>query len=382
MSPHLWKGLHMKRQITLGIALAIMVASISVEAQLGGLLRKKAREVIEGKEAPPTPAPAPATTTTTTTTPDTATPTPTRGADRTAPAAKAAVSPLEESELPVRQSAIEVLRGRVNLRDNGDWYQLPSIPDAAVAAAYALGDSAQVVLVETVGTALKALVMSAAFLAEHDKYITAEHKAVDHGLKGVIGAEEAMNKGDLKAFSAITMRSTVAMGVDNILGLSPADLKQHFDLRFADWKKDAASPLRRGDKKYPKLVAMAERLEGLAADDEKFRRGVAVLNSVDADGPDTEEAVFAMHRRVTQENEQVAYDAHNLKGQLKRHLTTFVAIAAKVNFDAKTIEKGSQTLFVNPADEKQGALWKACFRAGEAPTAAALKLARAWLAEL
>jgi hypothetical protein len=378
MSPHLWKGFDMKRQMALGIALAIVVASISVEAQLGGLLRKKAREVIAGKEAdaPPTPAPTPETTT-----PDTSAPAPTRSGDRTA-AEKAAVSPLEESELPVRQSANEVLRGRVNLRDNGDWAQLPSIPDAAVAAAYALGDSAQVALVGTVGTALKAMVMSAAFLAEHNKYITAEHKAVDHGLKGVIGAEEAMNKGDLQAFSAITMRSTVAMGVDNILSLSAGDLKQHFDYRLAEWKKDAASPLRKGDAKYPKLVAMAKPLEGLAADDEKLRRGYAVLDSVDRDGPDTEEAVFAMHRRVTQENEQAAYDAHNLKAQLKRQLTTFVAIAAKVNFDAKTVEKGKITLFVNPADEKQGALWKACFRAGEAPTAAALKLARAWLAEI
>lgn len=380
MPPRLWKGVHMKRQITLGIALAIVMASISVEAQLGGMLRKKAREVIEGKEAPPTPAPAPAPATTSTP-PDTSAPAPTRSADRTAPAANA-VSPLEQSELPVRQSAIEVLRGRVNVRENGDWDQLPGIPDAAVAAAYALGDSAQVALVETVGTALKAMVMSAAFLAEHNKYITAEHKAVDHGLKGVIGAEEAMNKGDMKAFAAIMTRSTVAMGVDNILSLSAGEIKQHFDYRLAEWKKDAASPLRRGDKKYPKLVAMAQPLEGLAGDDEKFRRGYAVLDSIDRDGPDTEEAVFAMHRRVTQENEQVAYDAHNLKGQLKRHLTTFVAIAAKVNFDAKTVEKGKITLFVNPTDEKQGALWKACFRAGEAPTAAALKLARAWLAEL
>ena len=59
-----------------------------------------------------------------------------------------------------------------------------------------------------------------------------------------------------------------------------------------------------------------------------------------------------------------------------------MTIAAKVNFDAKTVEKNEQTFFVNPADERQGALWKACFRAGAAPTAAALKLARAWLAEL
>jgi hypothetical protein len=53
-----------------------------------------------------------------------------------------------------------------------------------------------------------------------------------------------------------------------------------------------------------------------------------------------------------------------------------------VNFAAPTVEKGETEVFVNPADERQGALWKACFRAGAAPTAAALALAKAWLAEL
>jgi hypothetical protein len=59
-----------------------------------------------------------------------------------------------------------------------------------------------------------------------------------------------------------------------------------------------------------------------------------------------------------------------------------VAVAPKVNFTAPTAMKNGTIRFVNPADEKQGALWKACYRAGEGPTAAALKLARGWLAEL
>jgi hypothetical protein len=382
MSPHLWKGLDMKRQIALGLALAMVAASTSVEAQLGGFLKKKAREAIEGKEAeaPPTPAPTPAPTPGTKT-PDTPPSAPARSDDRAAAApAKVAVSPLEASELPVRESANEVLRGRGNLRDNGDWDQLPRIPAAAVAAAYALGDAAQVALVETVGTALKAMVMSAAFLAEHDKYVKAEHHGADHGLKGIVGIEAALKKNDLKTLEAIQARETVAMGVDRIR-MAPEFAKTEFTEELAKWKVEAAKP-RRDRAKFQKLVAMAQPLEGLAANDEKFLRGYAVLLSVDNDGPATEEAVFAMHQRVTQEKEQLAYDEHNLKGQLKQQLTTFVAIASKVNFDAKTVEKDDSTLFVNPADEQQGALWKACFRAGEAPTAAALKLARAWLAEL
>jgi hypothetical protein len=371
----------MKRQIALGlgITLALVVASTSVDAQLGGLLKKKAREAVEGKKDAPSPPPPPAAT------PETekpATPPAARGDRAAAAPAKAAASPLEVSELPVRQSAEHVLRDGGESRANGDWDQLPRIPTAAVAAAYALGESARVALVDTVGTAVKTMVMSPTFLAEHEKYIKAEHQAVDHGLKGVFSLEDAMKKNDLKGIEAMQERQTIAMGVDQVRMIPPSSLKMVFAEDLAGWKKDAANPTRRDRAKFQKLVAKAAPLEALPADDEKFLRGYAVLKSIDNGGPDTEEAVFAIHERVTQEKEQLAYDDYNLKGQLKRNLAAFVAIAAKVNFNAQTANKSGTIRFVNAADEKQGALWKACFRAGEGPTAAAVKLARAWLAEL
>ncbi len=136
------------------------------------------------------------------------------------------MSPLDVSALPVRQSAIAVLRGNDEPRANGDWNYLPSIPAAATAAAYALGDAAQVTLVETVGAALKTLVMSPAFQAEHEASIKSEHQAVDHGLKGVIGFEEAMKKNDLKAIEAIQLRQVVAMSVEQVRIVPPEALKQ------------------------------------------------------------------------------------------------------------------------------------------------------------
>jgi len=361
----------MMRQIAVVLALVTMVASTGVEAQLGGLLRKKAGEVLGGKKAPPpAPAPEPAA--------------PTGGDPGEAPPAsgKAAESPLEVSELPVRQSADQALRGRLGTRENGDWDSLPFIPPAAVAAAYALGESAQVALVETVGAALKSTVMSTAFMAEHDDYIRQAHKAVDHGLTGVVSMEDAVKRNDTKALEAIQLRQTVAVQVEFTRSM-PADLlKTQFDEELAGWKKQAANTGRRDRAQFQKLVAAAQPLESLAPGDEKFRNGYAVLKSIENGGPETEAAVFALYERETKEQEQLAYDEYNLKGQLRRHLTSFVAIASKVNFSAPTVEKNGTTLFVNPADERQGALWKACFRAGEAPTAAAIKLARAWLAEL
>lgn len=377
----------MKRQMALGLALAMVMASASVDAQIGGLIRKKAGEVVGGRKPGPAPTPPPATTPTTTTPkPDGTDPAPAAPAgasDRAAASpAKPAASPLEISELPVRRSADHVLRGRINPKDNGDWDQLPSIPPAAVAAAYGLGEAAQVALVETVGTALKALVMSPGFLAEHNAYIKSEHQAVDHGLKGVIGLEEAMKKNDVKAMEAIQAREVAAITVNQVRAM-PADVrKAFFTQELAKWKADAAKPKRSDQAKLQKMIAMAQPIESLPANDEKFVRTFAVIMSIDNGGPDTEAALFALAERATREKEQLAYDRHNLKAQLKQHFTTFVAIAPKVNFKAPTVEKNGQTRFVNAADERQGALWKACFRAGEGATAAALKLARAWLAEL
>jgi hypothetical protein len=373
----------MTRNVGLIMVLALLMASTAVDAQLRGLIKKKAAEVLTKKpEAPPAPAPAPAPTPETTTTPAAPAAAPARtGADPVAEK-KAAGSPLDVSALPLRQSAVAVLRGNGEPRANGDWDELPSIPAAATAAAYGLSEAAQVTLVETVGAALKALVMSAPFQAEHDASIKNEHQAVDHGLKGIIGFADAMKKNDLKAVEAIQLREVVAMGVEQVRIVPPDALKQAFTEDLADWNKRAADPKRRDRAKYQKLVATAKPLEALPANDLKFLNGYAVLKSIDNDGPDTEAAVLAIHKRVQDEKEQVAWDEHYLKGRLKQHLTAFVAVASKVNFNAPTVEKSGRTMFVNAADEKQGAMWKACFRAGEAPTAAALKLAKAWLLEL
>ena len=375
----------MTRILALGVVLSMMAATSAVEAQLGGLIRKKAAEVIGKKPEPakPAPAPAPDAAVPDAAVPETAVPASPAATPVAAPApVKPTGSVLDASALPVRDAAVQVLRGRVNRRPNGDWDQLPYIPTAAATAAYALGDSARAALVETVGLALKSLVNSAAFVTEHAAFVKNEHRGADHGLKGVVTIEDAMKRNDFKAIEAMQAREMVAIGVDQARSMPAEDLKRQLLQELPRWRTRAAEPKRSDRIKFQKMVAVAEPIEALAATDEQFLRGYAVIRSIDVGGPDTADAVFATHARVKQEKEQAAYDSHNLAGQLKQQLTTFVAIASKVNFDAPTVQKGGQTLFVNPADERQGALWKACFRAGEASTAAALKLARAWLAEL
>jgi hypothetical protein len=381
----------MKRHIACVLALAVMAASSAADAQVGGLLRKKAGEVMGKKPEPAKPAPAPAPA------PGTAAPAPAPGTaapstPAAAPAAtgtrdtsaapKAAVSPLDPSALPIQQAANQVLRDRIHTRENGDWQQLPYIPAAATAAAYGLNDSARAALVETVGSALKTLVMSAAYMAEHDVFVKNEHQGVDHGIKGVMSIEEAAKKQDFKAMEAMQARMMVAMTVDQVKTMPPDMLKADLAENLPRWKQQAANVKSTSRAKYQKMVAKAQSIEALPASDEKFQRGYAVIKSIDADGPDTEDAVYAMHAKFKQEQEQANYNEHSLKGQLKQHLTNFVAIASKVNFNAPTVEKNKKTMFVNAADEKQGAMWKACFRAGKPSTDAAVKLAKAWLAEL
>ena len=377
----------MKQYIACILALATLASSTPADAQVGGLLRKKAGEVLGKKPEPAKPAPpapAPATETAPATPAPAAAPAPAASGNREAApaAAKKAGSPLDVSALPLQAAANQVLRGRLNARSNGDWDQLPSIPSAATAAAYALSDSAQAALVDTVGSALKSLVMSAAYLTEHDAFIKSEHQGVDHGLKGVVTIEQAMKKGDLKQMEAMQTGMMVAITVDQVKTIPGDILKTQLMESLPKWKEYAANPKNSARPKYQKMVAKAQSIETLPTSDEKFKRGYAVIQSIDNGGPDTEEAVYALAARSKQEQEQAAYDAHSLKGQLKQQLTAFVAIASKVNFNAPTVEKNRKTMFVNAADEKQGAIWKGCFRAGQPATAAALKLAKAWLAEL
>ena len=100
-------------------------------------------------------------------------------------------------------------------------------------------------LVDTVGGALKSLVMSPAFLTKHNKYIKNEHKAVDHGLKGVASMEDAVKRNDLKTVEAMQARQMVAMNVDMVTATPGDILKTEFTRELTQWKTYAADAKRR-----------------------------------------------------------------------------------------------------------------------------------------
>ncbi len=287
--------------------------------------------------------------------------------------------------LGITQSGLQSQIERAT-RQYGDGLTLPNIGSKQLAAAKALSEPEQVALMRELAAAAKAIMMSPAFQAAHDAYIAKEHKAVNHGLKVKSMeqmAQQISSKGGAAEFQLKMKRDMAAVYVQLAMETKIEDLKQMFDYSVKDWTKEANKPKSSDRAKYAKLVKQAEAIQDLSVSNpDKFRRGYAVLRSAEADGLDTEEALFGAQASSQKDSEQLAWDEHNLRGILKRKLSQVVAEAPTVDFAAQTVQKGSSRVFVNPAYEKKSQSWKAMYRAGKGPTAAGLEVARAWLKEL
>ena len=265
----------------------------------------------------------------------------------------------------------------------GDWERLPYIRQAAVAAAKALDEPARLAFVEKVGGAFKTLVMSDAFAKAHADSIKQQHKAVDHGITGLVSTEELLKRKNFAAIEARNNGGSAAAIVDNMEGENAKTLQLLISQNLESWTRNAENVKRKDRAKYQKMVRDAQALQALGTSDlQKLRRGVAVLYSMDQDGPDTEQALYALRDRSRAESEQLAWDQYNLKTVLKQQLTAFVALVPTVDFAAATKEADGRVRFVNPAHEKKGQVWKACFRAGKPVSMSAMEMAQAWLKEL
>ncbi len=368
----------MKSRIAIALLATVLAVPAVASAQLRGLLKKKADEVLKGKPAPTEPA--------TTTAPEPSSPsapaapaaTPSARADAKPPA-----DPLATESLDLKTAADRTLRGDGLFPERGDWEQLPYIARKTITAAKGLDEPARVAFVEKVGAAFKELVMSESFMKAHADYIRQQHQAVDHGLKGLVSPEDLMKKGNYPAAQVALQRDSSAALVESVEGMDAAQIQRQLPDDIKGWARRANDPSRKDRAKYQKWVKDAEALQALGESDiVKLRRGFAVLKSADNDGPATEESLYAAAARSKQEKEQLAFDKYNLKAVLKLQLSTFVAVVPTVDFAAATAPKNGTTVFVSPAFEKKGVVWKACYRAGKGASMAALAIAQGWLKEL
>jgi hypothetical protein len=272
-------------------------------------------------------------------------------------------------------------------RQKGDGLAIPLLGQKSIAAARALSEPLQIALMRELGAAAKTILMAPAFQAAHEAFIAKEFTAVNHGIQVKSSEQLAMASGASKAaaseFEAKMKRDIGAMYVDMVKTMPIPDLKMMLSETAKDWNKNAASPTRTDRAKYARLAERAKAVDALSASDpDKFRRGVAVLLSAQNDGPDTEEALYGGAASAQNEAEQLAWNEHNLRGNLKRILSQAVTESASVDFAAPTVMKSGVRVFVNPAYEKKSLTWKAMFRAGKGPAMAGVEIARAWLKEL
>jgi len=367
------------------VGVSLLVATTGLDAQVGGLLKKKAAEILKPKptETKPTPTetkpaaePAPAPTTS-----GAATPTPAAAAPAPVTAAKSS-DPLDESNLNLTNNINRFVREEQPVPE-GEWSQVPFFSGPTTVALKLLDNNGRVAFVGKTGPIIKALVQSDTFAKAHADHIRSSYNAVDHGITGAKGLEELMKAKDFAGMEAFGKRQTMMNLVDQIEQQSAADIQRTLGYELEGWRKSAQTATGKNKAKYERYVKDGAALAALGISDEKkLRRGFAVLKSLDMEGPETEDALYAMHDKAKQETEQIAWNQHNLQAVLKQQLTAFVAIAGTVDFTAATAMKNKAERFVNPAYEKKGAIWKACFRAGQPATAAARQFAQAWLKEL
>ena len=370
------------------VGVFLLVATTGLDAQIGGLLKKKAGEVLKPKPAPTETKPAPAATKPATATepvPTTAAPAaaaPAAAAPAPAPAATASRDPLDESNLNLATNINNFVREEQPVPE-GEWSRVPFFSGPAVVAMKLLDNNGRVAFVGKTGPVIKSLVQSDTFAKAHADYIRSSYNAVDHGLANVKGLEELMKAKDFAGMEAFGKRQQMMNLVDQIESQSAADIQRTLGYELDGWKKSAERATGANKAKYERYVKDGTALVALGTSDEKkLRRGYAVLKSIDMEGPATEDALYAMHDKAMQESQQIAWNQHNLQAVLKQQLTAFVAISGTVDFTAKTEVKNNADRFVNPAYEKKGAIWKACYRAGQPATAAARQFAQAWLKEL
>ncbi|BCS31154.1 hypothetical protein TBR22_A03540 [Luteitalea sp. TBR-22] len=374
----------MTSRIVLGLVLSVLVAApVGLGAQFGGLLKKKAADVLKGKPAPtetttepaptPAPAPAPATTAAPATTPATGT------SSAAAPRAAAPATPSDPLDLAnfrLADNANRVLRDE----QPGQLPDVPYLGKATSAALKALDDGGRVAFVQKAGAALKSLVMSETFVSAHAEAIKRQYDAVDHGLK-VSTPDQMMKKGDFAAYEAYNKRQMAANIVDTAEKQSGAEIKRIIPFQLDSWRESARSSTGPSKARSARILKEAEAILAMT-DEAAIRRGYALIRSLEVEGPDTTAALYAEAEQGRKEAEQVAWNEHNLKGVLKQQLTAFVALVPTVDFAAKTADKNGRQVFVSAAHERQGSLWKACYRAGKPAVTAAQAFAQAWLKEL
>ncbi len=225
----------------------------------------------------------------------------------------------------------------------------------------------------------KTFVSAPAFEKMYNEWIRESYHAVDHGMKidPQADAQKAVANG-----GAEQMQSQMGAMIAQSMGqIPPQTLKMLFDQDLANWKDDADQA---------KIYAQAKQLAPLfQTNPEAWKKQYLLLKSASMGGPGTDAGMAAanaasakLQADSTVRNEQLAYDQHKFKVELKKKLQDFATLARSVDYAAQTQTRDRFQYFVKPEYERKSSAWKMLFRLGREPALAAATAAEQWLHEL
>jgi len=225
----------------------------------------------------------------------------------------------------------------------------------------------------------KKFVSSPAFEKMYNGWIKTSFHAVDHGLKidDNADAQKALASGEPENPQS-SLAAVMAQGMAQV----PAQtLKTLFDQDLETWKDDSDQA-----KIYARATQIAPVFQ---SNPEEWKKQYILLKSASMGGPGTEAGLAAAQAGTaksqadqTVRTEQLAYDQHNLKVELRRRLQEFVALAHGVDYVAETQTRGRVVTFLKPEYERKPDAWKRLSRLGKEPALAAATAAEQWLREL
>jgi hypothetical protein len=223
----------------------------------------------------------------------------------------------------------------------------------------------------------KRYVQTPAFEKLYIGWIKEHYSAVNHGIK--IDPNAAAKEEDVNAvMSAAATEMATAMGelpaeaISLLLNTDIESLKESTEdkdkrllARYRRVESLVKTNLGEARKQYG--IAKAMQLTG-QTDEAQLQATLAAGAKTGADAKKVEE--------------QRAWDEHNLKAELRRRLTEFIALAESVDFAAATQRNAGKMRFTNSELEQKPHHWKVLYRLGKEPTLAAVGVAKQWLREL
>ena len=218
----------------------------------------------------------------------------------------------------------------------------------------------------------KGRLQTPAFEKIYSGWIKSHYNAVNHGIK--VDPNAAAGQEDISS----AMNEAAAAMVQAFSQLPTDQLRMLLNNDIESVKNSA----RASDKQ---MLARYRRIEDLLkTNPAEAKKQYALAKSAQMGGgsePDMAKAAQSAADRKRRE-EQLAWDQHNLKAELRRRLSEFVKTAESVDFAAQTQRNAGKMVFVNPAYERKPSDWKVLYRLGKEPTLAAVEVARQWLKEL